>query len=137
MNETMAHFARSGPLVGMIRLVSFLLLFVGALLVMIIATVGGGCIGSTNCSGTSFLSNALTSIQAARLLFLLGFSGLILSSGMRLQYGLQPPAGARMEDIQYIMGERRLNGLLIMISIFWIMFVVYVPYLIFPYGGIP
>jgi hypothetical protein len=131
MNETMAHMARSGPLVGLIRLISFLLLFVGALLVMILATVGGGCVTTpTNC-GTTWLSNAYTAAQLSRILILLGLSGFVLGSALRLQYGLQVQQGARMEDVRYIVGERWLNGFFVALLILAIVWITWTP-LLFP-----
>ena len=129
MNETMAHMARSGPLVGLIRLISFVLLFLGGILVLVFATYGGGCVTSAgSCVGNAnWLSAAYNAALVARLLFLLGLSGLVLASAMRLQWGLQPPQGARMEDIRYIVGERWLNGFLIALLVLAIAWIIWVP----------
>ncbi len=99
------------------RVVGFLLLFVGTLLVVAGATIWGGCITDPTSCGTSWLSGVLNYIGTGKILWVIGLFALGGGAGLKLHWALQNPAPNRAEDIQYIIAERRANYLVLSICI--------------------
>jgi hypothetical protein len=105
------------PILGFwTRAIGFLLLFLGTLIVVIGATPGGGCVTTpSSCSG--FAAQALNSILAAKILWVLGLGSLGVGAAVRLHWGLRMPENPRPDEVNFIMADRRTNALLFVLCL--------------------
>ncbi|MCI4325903.1 MAG: hypothetical protein L3K00_08525 [Thermoplasmata archaeon] len=106
------------PLLGFwMRAIGFFLVFAGTLVVVLGASPGGGCFTSLGSCGTGFLGQAANSIWAAKILWVLGLGALGAGAAIRLHWGLQWPENATPEHVNWLLADRRMNGLLFLISV--------------------
>ena len=103
----------------MSRIIGFLLLFVGTLLVILGASIWGGCVTDpASCVGNaSWLSGVYNYIIAGKILWAIGLLALGGGAGMKLHWSLQAPAQGRPEEIAFVSAERRANYLTLLVSI--------------------
>ncbi|MFI5415161.1 MAG: hypothetical protein ACHQ16_05805, partial [Candidatus Lutacidiplasmatales archaeon] len=99
------------------RAIGFFLIFAGTLVVVLGASPGGGCYTNTGSCGTGFLGQVANSIWAAKILWVLGLGALGAGAAIRLHWGLQRPENAGPEQTNWILADRRMNGLLFLISV--------------------
>jgi hypothetical protein len=99
------------------QLLGFVLIFIGTLLVIVGASIWGGCVTDPTSCGTSWLSGVLNYIVTSKILWALGLLFLGGGSGLKLHFVLQPQAQSKPEDLQYLATERRANYLTLLISI--------------------
>jgi len=101
------------------RAIGFLLLVVGTLMAVAFATPGGGCyVANADCGfGSSYLTGAANAFLAAKVLWTLGLLFLGAGAGIKMHWSLHPPASGRAEDVTYVVADRRLNGLLLLVVI--------------------
>lgn len=103
-----------GMLSFLAKTIGFALLFVGALVLVIVATAPGNCYGTSppaNCI-ENYLSGAYTGVVIAKILFVLGLAGIGAGAGLKLHFGGSWPASGRAEEVSLLVAERRFNGLL-------------------------
>jgi hypothetical protein len=99
------------------RAIGFFLVFAGTLVVVLGASPGGGCFTNAGSCGTGFLGQVANSIWAAKILWVLGLGALGAGAAIRLHWSLQWPENASPEHITWLLADRRMNGLLFLISI--------------------
>lgn len=100
------------------RALGLLLLFVGTLVVVVGATIGGNCFASAgNCTSTSWYSQVANSILTAKILWTLGLFFLAVGASAKLHWGLQAPTSGKSEDMTWVMAERRANYWILTLSI--------------------
>lgn len=122
------------PLLGFwTRAVGFFLLFFGTLVAVLGASPGGGCYTSIGSCGTGFLGQVANAVWAAKILWVLGLGALGAGAAVRLHWGLQRPESASTEQTNWILADRRMNGLLFLISVVLLMVLL----LTFSAPGIP
>ncbi|HEV8049708.1 MAG TPA: hypothetical protein VGP88_03845 [Thermoplasmata archaeon] len=104
------------PLLGFwARAVGFLLLFLGTLIVVSFASPGGGCVTTpSSCSG--FAAQALNAVLAGKILWVLGLGALGAGAAIRLHWGLRMPENPRPDEVNFVLADRRANGLLFILS---------------------
>ena len=106
------------PFLGFwLRAGGFVFLFLGTLIAIVGATPGGGCVTSPGSCGTGFLGQAFNSILAAKILWVLGLGALGAGAGIRLHWGIRMPANATADEVAWLLGARRANWVLLVISI--------------------
>jgi len=111
------------------RLLGFILLFVGTLVVVAYSVPGGACFtpppnnGTPACAtGTTWNQGEWTGVMAARILWTIGLFFIGLGAGMKIHFNLQAPQNGTPELYQFVAKERFYNGLMLMLTIF-LMFV--------------
>lgn len=106
------------PILGFwTRAIGFFLIFAGTLVVVLGASPGGGCFTNAGSCGTGFLGQIANSIWAAKILWVLGLGALGAGAAIRLHWGLQRPENAGAEQTNWILADRRMNGLLFLLSV--------------------
>lgn len=85
------------------RAIGFLLLFLGALV-------------SAAFEFSTSATDVQNSITAANILWIIGLTMIGGGAGVNLHWNLQRPKGSGAEDAQALVGDRRLNGLLFIVS---------------------
>jgi hypothetical protein len=102
------------------RLIGFVLLFVGVLLMIIGATPLGGCYTSAgSCVGnTTWMSGVANYIVTAKILFALGLFFLGAGAGIKLHWGLPMPTTGRPEELAYVAADRRANHFIVALTVF-------------------
>jgi hypothetical protein len=106
------------PILGFwTRAIGFFLIFAGTLIAVLGASPGGGCYTSPGSCGTGFLGQVANSIWAAKILWVLGLGALGAGAAIRLHWGLQRPENATPEQTNWLLADRRMNGLLFLISV--------------------
>lgn len=106
------------PILGFwTRAIGFFLIFAGTLVVVFGASPGGGCYTSLGSCGTGFAGQVANSIWAAKILWTLGLGALGAGAAIRLHWGLQMPANASSEQVSWILADRRMNGVLFLLSV--------------------
>jgi hypothetical protein len=132
---------RPGAMEGLsrwVKLIGLALVVIGALVAVIAASPPGNCVQTgANCSpsGTDFPAQALWGMLAGRLLLVLGFGALALGGFLKMRWGDGMPASGRAEEVNYVLADRRWNGLLIGISLI-VLFLLVVTLPLF-WGAIP
>ena len=108
------------------RMIGFVLLFVGTLVVVAWGTVNGGCFGASpnNCGPTSsFAQGQHNAIWVADFLWTFGLAAIGAASGIKLHFSLKAPSSGRPEEFRWVMGERVLNFTLFLgsaVLLFWL-----------------
>lgn len=98
------------------RIIGFVLLFVGTVLEIAFASVPGSCFTSPSTCG-SWLVGAANGIIAGKILWAIGLGALGAGAGIKLHWGLKMPTTGRTDDVTWALADRRLNGLLFLVSI--------------------
>jgi hypothetical protein len=109
----------SGMLVNLLRVLGVLLIVVAALIMVVGGTVPSNCFSTsppTNC-GLNYANGAYEAALIGKVLAVLGVAMIIFASGLRMQYGLKPTPETKPEEYAYLVGERRFNGLLIIVML--------------------
>ena len=99
------------------RIIGFALLFIGTLVAVVFASYGGGCYTAANSCNANTLAAAANGILTARILWVIGLFFLGAAAGLKLHFGLRAPTSGRAEDYQFVIADRRFNGLLFLVSI--------------------
>ncbi len=97
------------------RAVGFLLVFVGAIVLVAAVSIPGSCY--TSACGTSWLSSAATATLIAKILAVLGLAALGFGAAVKLHYGLRASSTSSADEGRIIASERRLNGALFIASV--------------------
>jgi hypothetical protein len=106
------------PMAALIgRVLGFTLLFVGTLVAVVLASYGGNCFNTTSGCNSNTIANAANGILTARILWAIGLFFLGASAGLKMHFSLRAPSGGSAEDAQWIIADRRFNGLLLILSI--------------------
>lgn len=96
------------------RILGFLLLFVGVLVAVSLASANGTCYaGSTSCTGstlTNYLSGAANGVLVGKLLFTVGLFFLGASSGLMIQWLYQRPHSSPETSDEAKLTRRALYG---------------------------
>ncbi len=102
------------------RIIGFVLLFVGTLIAVAWGNIPGGCL-TTPSSCTGFPAADANAILAAQVIWTIGLFFLGGGAGIKLHWGLQNPASGRPEDVRWVVADRWVNVVLVVLSI-WLMF---------------
>ncbi len=113
--DMMSMAARWGRLIGL------LLLFVGTLVVVWIASVQAGCLATPSTCATD-AQNAANAIIAGKILWSLGLLAIAGSSGIRLEWGLPRSGVGSDQDAQLVASSRRANALMVIVCIVLLFF---------------
>ena len=99
------------------RLLGFVLAFVGTLLVIVGASVWGGCVTDPASCGTNWASGLLNYIIAGKILWAIGLLALGGGAGIKLHWALQNPSQGRPEDVKFVMFDRWANYAVLLVCI--------------------
>lgn len=99
------------------RVIGFLLLFIGTLLVVLGASTWGGCVTDPTSCGTSWLAGVLNYIVAGKILWAIGLLFIGGGAGLKLHWSLQLPAQGRAEEVTFVSRERLANYLVLLTCI--------------------
>lgn len=99
------------------RIIGYLLLFVGTLIAIVGASVGGGCITDPTSCGSSWLAGVLNSIIAAKILWAIGLLFIGGGAGIKLHWLVPHPSQGRSEELQHLIAERRANYTVLLVTI--------------------
>lgn len=105
-------------------IVGFLLLFVGAIVVAGWVAEPGSCVTTPTSCDANHYAGVLNAIWAAKILWVLGLSGISAGAGIKLHWGTPVQRGASPEEYTWAMGERRRYLFLFVIGIVMLMIVV-------------
>jgi hypothetical protein len=97
-------------------IIGFLLVFVGAVVVVGWVSTPGSCATSNTCDA-NHMSGVLNAIWAAKILWVLGFAGIAAGAGVKLHWGPSVPRGSSMEEYTWAIAERRRYLLLFLVAI--------------------
>jgi hypothetical protein len=111
------------------RAVGFLLLFIGTLVAVAFSTPGGGCYDQSPDSGggSSYIMGAANAILVAKILWAIGLFLVGAGAGLKLHWSLSAPSSGRPEDTQFIVSDRRLNGILLLVCIVLLWLLLMIP----------
>lgn len=98
------------------RALGFVLLFVGTLVYVAVASPTGGCLTDPTCL-SNFPSNAANAILAGKILWCLGLFFLGAAAGLKLHWKLGPSPGASPEQMAWIRTDRWINVALVFLSV--------------------
>ena len=118
----MPYMNRPGSMDGLSRIakvVGLLLLFVGVLVAVLLASVPGSCFNTgANCgpTGTNYAANAATGLVVGKALIVVGLTGFAFGALLKLR-GLTAPASGKSEEFDFVIADRRSNGLLLLVSV--------------------
>ncbi|HYK93076.1 MAG TPA: hypothetical protein VEY07_03425 [Thermoplasmata archaeon] len=105
-------------LVFLARILGFVLLFIGTLIVILGASIWGGCFtAAASCANTGWISGVLNYIIAGKILWAIGLLALGGGAGMKLHWSLQMPAQGRPEEINFIARERWANYAVLLVCV--------------------
>jgi hypothetical protein len=116
------YLSRPGAYDGLSRLAKLLglvLAFVGLLVVVVFASNPGNCYQTgNNCgpTGSNFMAQSAWAIVAGKTLFALGLGAIALGALLKLR-GLGNPASGKREDLDFVLADRRSNGLTFLVSL--------------------
>ena len=104
------------------RVIGFILLFVGTLVQVIWGSYPASCVnGATGCTAgnlTSYLQGDANAILTSGILWALGLFFLGSGAGIKLHWVLKrPPAQASAEELSAWVADRRLNGILVLVTV--------------------
>jgi hypothetical protein len=121
------------------RALGLILLFVGTLVVVVGATVGGNCFTSaTACTGnTSWFAQVANSILTAKILWTIGLFFLAVGASAKLHWGLQAPTSGKTDDVNWVMAERRANYWILTISIILMAILLFTVNVWPPFAAVP
>lgn len=102
------------------RIAGFVLLFVGTLVAVAWGNPPGGCFSSPGSCG-GFTAAEANAILVAQILWTIGLFFLGGAAGVKLHWGLQNPTSGRPEDVRWVIADRWVNVLLVLLSI-WLLF---------------
>lgn len=105
-------------------IIGFLLLFVGAIVVAGWASEPGSCVTSPTSCDANHTAGVLNAIWAAKILWVLGLSGISAGAGIKLHWGTPVQRGASPEEFTWAIAERRRYLFLFVIGIVMLMIVV-------------
>jgi len=91
------------------RILGFVLLFVGTIVEVAGASIGGGCVTDPTSCGTNYLAGILNYIIVGKILWVLGLFFLGAGAGIKIHWGLQMPASGKPEDVRYVAWDRLAN----------------------------
>jgi hypothetical protein len=109
------------------KVIGLALVFVGVLLVVAGGSVPGSCFTTgTNCSasGTNFPSQLANVLLVGKLLFVIGLAAFMTGAFVKMR-GLQNPPSGKREDLDYVIADRRFNGLLIIVCLLLMAFTLF------------
>lgn len=93
-----------------LRMIGFLLLFLGTIVVVALGTFNGGCINTTACGPTSTFAQArANAIWAAAFLWTFGLAAIGAGSAVKLHFTLKQPTSGRPEEYRWVLGDRLAN----------------------------
>ncbi|HZY91147.1 MAG TPA: hypothetical protein VFG07_00015 [Thermoplasmata archaeon] len=106
-------------LIFLSRILGFVLLFIGTILVVAGASIWGGCIVQTGASpcGAAWLSGVLNYIVVGKILWAIGLLGLGGGAGMKLHWSLQMPSTRSADELSFIARERWANYAVLLLSV--------------------
>jgi hypothetical protein len=104
------------------RVIGFILLFVGTLVQVIYGSFPASCVaGATGCSAgnvVTYLQGDANAILTSGILWTLGLFFLGSGAGIKLHWVLKrPPAQASPEELTAWINDRRLNGIIVLLSV--------------------
>jgi hypothetical protein len=104
--ESLGHRLPWGFLAFISQSFGLLLVFLGALVVVIIGVVPPNCYNGMTCTGST-AAGILWGVMIARVLLVLGLFGLAAGAGLQLQFRPGPSMGASTEETTAFVARRR------------------------------
>jgi hypothetical protein len=99
------------------RAIGFLLLFVAAIVLVAAVSIPGSCYTTPASCGATWLSNAATATLIAKLIAVIGLTGLGFGAAVKLHYGLRASSATTADESRVLASERRVNGALFIASV--------------------
>jgi hypothetical protein len=102
------------------RAIGFILLFVGTLVAVIWVSISSSCYTTTTTCGnlgSGYLSGVANAVVVSKILWAIGLFFLGAAAGIKLHWASPRPQGSAAEDTAAWAADRRMNGLLLTVSI--------------------